>query len=84
MRYASIYVEKTGLPCDNTIWRTGECCVLSVITCFTPFFVNYASIRVDSHKIEVATLDRCGNELEDSGKVVSACQWTHWHNNHEA
>ena len=48
------------LPYKNTICKTGECYVLSVITCFTPFFVNYTSISVNLEKIKVAIVCQCG------------------------
>ena len=34
--------------------------MLSVITCFTPFFVNYTFISVDFEKIKVAIICQCG------------------------
>ena len=44
----------------NTSGRTSECYVLSVVTCFTPFFVNYTSISVKFGKIKVAIVYQCG------------------------
>ena len=44
----------------HTIGKTSECYVLSVITCFTPFFVNYTSISVNFEKIKVAIVCQCG------------------------
>ena len=35
-RYNFIYVKKILLPYKNTIGKTSECYVLSVITCLTP------------------------------------------------
>ena len=45
-RYNFIYVKQILLPYKNTIGKTSECYMLSVITCFTPFFVNCTSISV--------------------------------------
>ncbi len=43
-----------------TICKTSECYVLSVITCVTPFFVNYTSISVNFENIKVAIVCQCG------------------------
>ena len=59
-RYNFIYVKKILLPYKNTICKTSECYVLSVITCVTPFFVNYTSISVNFEKIKVAIVCQCG------------------------
>ena len=59
-RYNFLYVKKNLLPYKNTICKTSECYVLSVITCFTPFFVNYTSINVNFEKIKVAIVCQCG------------------------
>ena len=52
-RYNFIYVKKILLPYKNTIGKTSECYVLSVITCSTPFFVNCTSISVNFEKNKV-------------------------------
>ena len=52
-RYNFIYVKEILLPYKNTIGKTSECYVLSVITCSTPFFVNCTSISVNFEKIKV-------------------------------
>jgi hypothetical protein len=59
-------------PYKNTIDKTNECYVLSVITCFTPFFVNYTFISVNCEKIKVAIGSQC-KVPENIGKVVIAC-----------
>jgi hypothetical protein len=51
--YNFIYDKKILLPYKNTIGKTSECYVLSVITCSTPFFVNYTSISVNIEKIKL-------------------------------
>ena len=52
-RYNFIYFKKFLPPNKNTIGKTSECYVLSVITCFTPFFVDYTSISVNFEKFKV-------------------------------
>ena len=59
-RYNFIYVKKILLPYKNTIGKTSECYVLSVITYFTTFFVNYTSISVNFEKMKVAIVCQCG------------------------
>ena len=59
-RYDFIYVKKILLPYKNTIGKTSECYVLSVITRFIPFFVNYTSISVNFEKIKVVIVCQCG------------------------
>ena len=59
-RYNFIHVECVLLMYKNTICRTSECYVLSVITCFAPFFVNYNSISVNFQNIKVAIVCQCG------------------------
>ena len=56
-----MYVKKILLPYKNTIGKTSECYVLSVITYFTPFFVNYTSISVHFEKIKVAIVCQCSS-----------------------
>ena len=58
--YNFMYVKKFLLPYKNTIGKTSECYVLNVITCFTPFFVNYTSVSVNFEKIKVAIVCQCG------------------------
>jgi hypothetical protein len=52
-RYNFIYVKNFLLPYKNTIGKTSECYVLSVVTCSTAFFVNCTSISVNFEKIKV-------------------------------
>ena len=59
-RYTFIYIKKILLPYKNSISKTSECYLLSVITCFTPFFVNYTTVSVDFEKIKVAIVCQCG------------------------
>ena len=59
-RYNIIYGKKILLPYKNTIGKTSECYVLSVMTCFTPFFVNYTSISVNLEKIKVTIVCQSG------------------------
>ena len=59
-RYNFIYVEKILLPYKNTIGKISECYVLSVITCFTSFFVKYTFISVNLEKIKVTIVCQCG------------------------
>ena len=49
----SIYVKENLLPYKNTIGKTGECYVLSVVACSTTFFVNCTSVSVNFEKIKV-------------------------------
>ena len=51
--YNFVDVKKILLSYKNTIGKTSECYVLSVITCSTPFFVNCTSISVSYEKIKV-------------------------------
>ena len=52
-RYNFIYVKEILLSYKNTIGKTSECYVLSVIACSTPFFVNCTSVSVNFEKIKV-------------------------------
>ena len=56
-----IYDKKILLPYKNTIGKSSECYVLSVITYFTPFFVNYTSVSVNFEKIKAAIVCQCGS-----------------------
>ena len=49
----SYVLKEILLLYKNTIGKTTECYVLSVITCSTPFFVNCTSISVNFEKIKV-------------------------------
>jgi hypothetical protein len=58
-RYNFIYVEKILLTYKNTIiGKTSECYVLSVLTCFTLFFVHCTSISVKFEKSKVIIHER--------------------------
>ena len=51
------YMLRKSYPSKNTIGKTSECYVLSVITCSTPFFVNCTFISVNFEKIKVITYE---------------------------
>ena len=59
--YDTIYVKKILLPYKNTFGKTSECYVLSVNTCFNPFFVTYTSIHVNFEKTKVPIVCQCVN-----------------------